>query len=69
MIRGLLEQAGAILGTGIDWDLARYALCSWIDEVLVDSPWEGAESWSNNVLEMELFNTRSCYEQRVRDSP
>jgi type VI secretion system protein ImpK len=63
VIRGLLEQAEAILGTGADWELARYAIISWIDELLVDSPWEGAEWWSNNVLEMELFNTRACFEQ------
>ena len=63
VIRGLLEQAEAILGTGTDWELARYAIISWIDELLVDSPWEGADWWSNNVLEMEQFNTRACFEQ------
>jgi type VI secretion system protein ImpK len=63
VIRGLLEQAEAMVGTGKEWALARYAIVSWIDEMLVDSPWEGAEWWSNNVLEMELFNTRLCYEQ------
>ncbi len=63
VIRGLLEHAGAILGTGREWELARYAIVSWIDEMLVDLPWEGAEWWSNNVLEVELFNTRLCFEQ------
>ena len=55
IIRGLLEQAGAHLGTGPEWELACYAIVSWIDEMLVDSPWEGADWWSNNVLEVELF--------------
>jgi type VI secretion system protein ImpK len=63
IIRGLLEQAGAHLGTGPEWELACYAIVSWIDEMLVDSPWEGAEWWSNNVLEVELFKTRLCFEQ------
>ncbi len=63
VIRGLLEHAGAILGTGREWELARYAIVSWIDEMLVDSPWEDAEWWSNNILEVELFNTRLCFEQ------
>ena len=63
VIRGLLEQAEAILGTGPDWELARYAIVSWVDELLVDAPWDGAEWWSNNVLEMELFNTRACFER------
>jgi len=63
VIRGLLERAGAILGTGQEWELAHYAIASWIDEMLVDLPWEDAEWWSNNVLEVELFNTRLCFER------
>jgi type VI secretion system protein ImpK len=62
-LRGLLEHAEAILGTGREWDLARYAIISWIDEMFVDSSWQGAEWWSNNVLEAELYNSRVCFEQ------
>lgn len=62
-IRGQLEHAEAILGKRREWELARYAIVSWIDEMLVDSHWHGSEWWSNNVLEVELFNTRLCFEQ------
>ncbi len=62
LICGLLEQAQAWLGAGREWELASYAIVAWIDEVLVDADWPGAEWWSNNVLEVELFNTRLCYE-------
>ena len=62
-IRALIDQAEAILGGGEQWDHAKYALTSWIDEMLVDSPWEGREWWSNNVMEVDLFNTRLCNEQ------
>jgi type VI secretion system protein ImpK len=62
-IRGLLEHAEAILGRRREWDLARYAIVSWIDEMLVEVAWPGAEWWSNNVLEMELFNSRLCFEE------
>ena len=62
-IRGLLEHGEAILGTRREWDLARYAIVSWIDEMFVDSSWQGAEWWSNNVLEVEIYNTRLCFEQ------
>ena len=34
-----------------------------IDEVLLETPWAGQEWWNNNVLEVELFNTRLCNEQ------
>ncbi len=62
-IRVLLDQAEAIVGAGREWDLAKYALVSWIDEVLVDAPWDGSDWWSNQVLEVELFKTRLCNEQ------
>lgn len=62
-IRALLDQAEAIVGAGPEWEAAKYALVSWIDEVLVDTLWEGRNWWSNNVLEMEYFGTRACFEQ------
>jgi type VI secretion system protein ImpK len=62
-IRALIDGAEAHLGASNEWQLAKYALVSWIDEVLVDVYWDGREWWSNNVLEMELFNTRECNEQ------
>lgn len=62
-IRTLIDQAEAALGAGPEWELAKYALVSWIDEMLVDALWEGRDWWSNNVLEIEMFNTRQCHEQ------
>jgi type VI secretion system protein ImpK len=62
-LRALIDQAGALLGAEPEWELAKYALVSWIDEVLVDTPWAGRDWWSNNVLEVALFNTRVCHEQ------
>src|SRR5947209_1851329 len=34
----------------------RYALTCWIDEVLVDSPWE--REWTEKILEDQLYFTR-----------
>jgi type VI secretion system protein ImpK len=62
-IRVLIDEAEAKLGNGTEWQLAKYALVSWIDEMLVDAFWDGREWWSNNVLEIELFNSRECHEQ------
>ena len=62
-IRTLIDQAEATLGSGGEWELAKYALVSWVDEMLVDALWDGREWWSNNVLEIDLFNTRQCNEQ------
>lgn len=61
-INALLAEADARLGSNREWGLGRYGLISWIDEMLVEAPWDGREWWSNNVLEVELYNTRNCYE-------
>lgn len=57
-----LEHADAAVGASKAWQLARYALVAWIDEVLLDADWSGREWWNNNVLEVELFRTRDCSE-------
>lgn len=62
-IRALLDQGEAIMGSGENWELTKYALVSWIDEVLLSSSWTNRDWWSNNVLEVEFFNTRLCNEQ------
>jgi type VI secretion system protein ImpK len=62
-IRALIDQAEALVGAAQEWKLAKYALVSWIDEMLVEAPWEGRDWWSNNVLEVEMFSTRQCYDQ------
>ena len=62
-VRALIDQAEALVGAAQEWKLAKYALVSWIDEMLVEAPWDGRDWWSNNVLEVELFSTRQCYDQ------
>ncbi|HND54828.1 MAG TPA: DotU family type IV/VI secretion system protein [Pirellulaceae bacterium] len=62
-MRALLDQGEAIVGAGREWELTKYALVSWIDEMLVETSWNGREYWSNNVLEMDVFRTRLCNEQ------
>lgn len=61
-IKALLDQGEAIVGSGREWDLSKYALVSWIDEMLVETDWASREWWSNNVLEMDLFRSRLCSE-------
>ncbi len=56
----LFDRAEALLGPSSQWQLAKYALAAWIDEMLLSSPWSGAEWWREHILEMELFQTRLC---------
>ena len=58
-----VDYAEASLGGGLEWELAKYALVAWIDEMLVETPWPGRDWWSNNVLEVKYFNTRLCNER------
>lgn len=62
-ISAAIGTAEATLGGGLEWELAKYGLISWIDEMLVETPWVGRDWWSNNVLEVQHFNTRLCNER------
>ncbi|HEX3727010.1 MAG TPA: DotU family type IV/VI secretion system protein [Pirellulales bacterium] len=62
-IRGLFDQADAKLGNTADWQLAKYALVAWIDEVLIEAPWDGRNWWNENALEQEIFNGRRAFLQ------
>ena len=59
----LFDRAAASLGESDEWNRAKYALVSWIDEILLQRNWVGRDWWQNNVLEVKLFGTRLCYEQ------
>jgi type VI secretion system protein ImpK len=62
-IRGFLDQAEGQLGQGPDWQLAKYALVAWIDEMLIlEAPWQGRGRWKEDALEVETFNTRMRHE-------
>jgi type VI secretion system protein ImpK len=58
VINNWLRHAEAQLGQKQDWELAKYALVAWIDDVLIEAPWQGRLWWKENALEVELFNTR-----------
>lgn len=62
-IRGLIDQAEGQLGQGAEWQLAKYALVAWIDDLLIEAPWDGRSWWKENALEVEIFNTRLRNEQ------
>jgi type VI secretion system protein ImpK len=41
-----------------DFELARYALVYWIDEILINSPWAHALEWRQHILEWEIYQER-----------
>jgi len=62
-IRSLLDRAeGALTGTHREgWPLAKYALTTWTDELLIAAPWEGRSWWTNNALEFAVFRTNIAF--------
>ncbi len=65
-IRAELDRAEALLGQSRDWELAKYALVTWIDEVLIEAPWDAAAYFKNNKLEFEVFKTADAYVEFYR---
>ena len=61
LIRAWLDNAEATFGQSDQWQLAKFALVAWIDEVLIETAWEGQQWWQENALEVEMFNTRDAY--------
>jgi type VI secretion system protein ImpK len=60
-IRAALDHAESQLGQSPEWQLSKYALVAWIDDVLIEAPWEGRQWWEENALEVEIFNTRDAF--------
>ena len=60
-IQKRIDNAEAQLGSTQDWQLAKYALVSWIDSMLIGAPWDGNTWWENNPLERTYFFDRNAY--------
>jgi type VI secretion system protein ImpK len=39
------------------FDSARFAVCAWIDELLLDSSWSGGQQWLADPLQKRYFKT------------
>jgi type VI secretion system protein ImpK len=53
----LFNRAEQELRAAPQWQLAKYGLVAWIDELLTRFNWSGQEFWINNPLERFLFQT------------
>lgn len=66
-----IDDAELKLGNTTEWQLAKYALCAWIDALLIDAPWQGKGWWKDNCLEKKYFGRRDAHEafyQRAIDA-
>ncbi len=52
------QRAGTSSQTAHDWEVARHAVVYWIDEVLINSRWNHADSWRQQILEWDFYRER-----------
>ncbi len=45
-----------------DYDLARFAICAWIDEAILSSPWQEKTQWQRQQLQRIFYNTTDAGE-------
>ena len=62
----LAESAKISRELGIDprdYDDARFALCAWIDETMMNMPWVHRGEWQRSLLQTELYGTTNAGEE------
>jgi type VI secretion system protein ImpK len=59
----LIDDAQAKLGESNEWQVAKYGLVCWIDEVLIAAQWPGGITWNEYSLESSMYNQRERNEQ------
>ncbi len=57
------QQGAVAKALEADFELARYALVYWIDEILINSTWTHASDWRDHILEWDFFRERLGGEQ------
>jgi len=65
-IERLLGESESCLKQGAfsaeDYDQARFAVCAWIDEAILSSPWKEKLNWQKQQLQRIYYNTTDAGE-------
>jgi type VI secretion system protein ImpK len=46
-----------------DYDMARFAVCAWVDEVILNSPWQEKDHWKREQLQRLYYRTTDAGEE------
>lgn len=46
-----------------DYDQARFAICAWIDEAILNSSWNGKTQWQREQLQRHFYQTADAGEE------
>lgn len=64
--RLLAESEGGVARGGFpreDFEQARFAVCAWIDEALLNAPWKKRSIWLKDQLQRQFYNTTDAGEE------
>lgn len=65
-VERLLARSGDAVGYGgiaqEDYDTARFAVCAWIDETVMNSSWPGRQLWQRELLQRVHYQTTNAGE-------
>jgi type VI secretion system protein ImpK len=63
----LLSQSEALSRKGEtsreEFDTARFAVCAWVDEAILSSPWSQKNLWQREQLQRIMYNTTEAGEE------
>jgi type VI secretion system protein ImpK len=63
----LFSQSENFLKKGLfsqeDYDLARFAICAWVDEAILSSPWDHKGLWQREQLQRLYYHTTEAGEE------
>jgi type VI secretion system protein ImpK len=46
-----------------EYDMARFAVCAWVDEVVLNSPWQEKDHWKREQLQRLFYRTTDAGEE------
>ncbi len=46
-----------------EYDTARFAVCAWVDEVILNSPWQEKDHWKREQLQRLFYRTTDAGEE------
>ena len=60
VLRLLLQSESCVKENGVsqeDYDLGRFAVCVWMDEAILNSPWQEKDRWQTEQLQRVFYQT------------
>jgi type VI secretion system protein ImpK len=57
-LESAIHESEAQAADAAAWNLAKYAIACWIDDLMISASWKGHDWWESNSLGFALFKSR-----------